>query len=110
MKMWKRRRGVCSQRGSAPAGSPAPLVTRRHFLAAIPAVAALAETKPLKISAVEIWELHGHRESLQGVDQQYQVNPLYIYDDLRPKPYRDAPSPTARQTAVTTYYLKIVTD
>ena len=85
-------------------------ITRRHFLAAIPAAAAWADVKPLKITAVEIWELRGHRESVLGIDQQYQVNPLYIYDELRPKPYRDAPSPTTRQTAVTAFYLKIVTD
>ncbi len=85
-------------------------ITRRHFLAALPVAAALADVKPLKIAAVEIWELHGHRESIQGVDQQVQVNPLYIYDELRPKPYRDSPNPVTRQTAVSALYLKIVTD
>ena len=85
-------------------------ITRRHFLAALPFTAAMADVKPLKISAVEIWELHGHRESIQGIDQQVQVNPLDIYDELRPKPYQDSPNPTTRQTAVTALYLKIVTD
>jgi L-rhamnonate dehydratase len=85
-------------------------ITRRHFLAALPFAAAMADVKPLKISAVEIWELHGHRESIQGVDQQVQANPLYIYDELRPKPYKDSPNPTTRQTAVAALYLKIVTD
>lgn len=85
-------------------------LSRRHFLVSLPAAAALADVKPLKISAVEVWELHGRRESTQGVDQQYQVNPLYIYDELRPKPYRDSPNPATRQTAVTAMYLKIVTD
>jgi L-alanine-DL-glutamate epimerase-like enolase superfamily enzyme len=85
-------------------------INRRRFLAALPCAAALAEAKPLKISAVEIWELSGHREAEQGLNQQYQVNPLYIYDELRPKPYRDSPNPGTRQTAVTAYYLKISTD
>jgi L-alanine-DL-glutamate epimerase-like enolase superfamily enzyme len=85
-------------------------ITRRQFLGALPVAAALADVKPLKISAVEIWELHGRRESTQGIDQQYQVNPLYIYDELRPQPYRDSPNPTTRQTAVTALYLKVVTD
>jgi L-rhamnonate dehydratase len=85
-------------------------INRRRFLAALPAAAAFADVRPLKISAVETWELHGHRESTPGIDQQYQVNPLYIYDELRPRPYKDSPNPTARQTTVTALYLKITTD
>jgi L-rhamnonate dehydratase len=84
--------------------------TRRQFLATLPAFAALAQTKPLKITAVEIWELRGHAESLRGIDQQYQINPLSIYEDLRPKPYADSPNPTLQNSAVTALYLKIKTD
>ena len=58
--------------------------TRRQFLATLPAVAAFAQPKPLKIGAIEIWELRGHRDTIRGVDQQFQVNPLHIYDELRP--------------------------
>ena len=60
--------------------------TRRQFLATLPAMAALAQSKPLKIAAVEVWEVRGHRETMRGIDQQYQVNPLDIHDELRPKP------------------------
>jgi L-rhamnonate dehydratase len=88
---------------------PRPL-TRRTFLATLPAIPALAESKPLKITAVEIWQLRGHRETVRGADQQYQVNPLHIYDDLRPKPYRDAPNPTSSNAPTTALYLKIKTD
>src|SRR5436190_10535869 len=84
--------------------------TRRTFLATLPAIPALAESRPLKITAVEIWQLRGHRESVRGADQQYQVNPLHIYDELRPKPYRDAPSPTSTNAPTTALYLKIKTD
>ena len=84
-------------------------LTRRGFLAALP-MAALAETAPLKITAVEIWELRGHRDSVRGVDQQYQVNPLDIYEELRQKPYRDAPTPVSGKAAATALYLKIVTE
>jgi len=84
-------------------------LTRRSFLAAVPVGAALAETKPAKIAAIEIWQVQGHRETMRGVDQQYQVNPLYIYDELRPKPYHDAPAGTAARTPVSSLYLKIRT-
>jgi L-rhamnonate dehydratase len=84
--------------------------TRRQFLATLPALAAFAQTKPLKIAAVEIWELRGHRETLRGVDEQYQANPLYIYDELRPKPYADSANPTSQNSPVTALYLKIKTD
>ncbi len=84
-------------------------ISRRSFLAALPAVAVFAQVKPLKITAVEIWELHGHRDSLRGVDQQFQANPLFIYDELRPKPYADAQA-TTQNSAVSALYLKIKTD
>lgn len=85
-------------------------LARRHFLATLPAVAAFAESKPLKIAAIEIWQVHGHRDALRGIDQQYQVNPLNIYDELRPRPYRDSPNPTAAKAPVSALYLKIKTD
>jgi len=72
--------------------------------------AALAETKPLKITAVEIWQCRGHRQTTRGVDQQYQVNPLFVYDELRPAPYKDSASPTTNNAPVTALYLKIKTD
>ncbi len=83
--------------------------TRRGFLAALPAFSLFAETKPLKITAVEIWQVRGHRETIRGVDEQYQVNPLYIYDELRPKPYADSPNPATANTPVSALYLKIKT-
>jgi len=85
-------------------------LSRRHFLAALPVAAALAETKPLKITAVEIWQCRGHRQTTRGVDQQYQVNPLFVYDELRPAPYKDSASPTTNNAPVTALYLKIKTD
>ena len=85
-------------------------MTRRRFLAALPGMAALADTRPLPITAVEIWQLKGHADSMAGIDKQYQVNPLHIYDELRPKPYRDNPSPTPAKTAETALYLKIRTE
>jgi L-alanine-DL-glutamate epimerase-like enolase superfamily enzyme len=92
-------------------------LSRRHFLLSLPAVTGLAEVnplkaevKPLKIEAVEVWQLHGHHEIARGVDAQYQVNPLYIYDDLRPAPYRDNPHPEPAQAEVSAFYLRIRTE
>src|SRR5581483_1946498 len=45
-----------------------------------------------------------------GVDRQYQANPLFVYDELRPKPYADSPNPTKRTIPATALYLKIKTD
>lgn len=85
-------------------------ISRRAFLGALPAACAFAEVKPLKITALEIWEFTGHHETAAGLDQQYQVNPLYIYDELRPKPYRDSPNPVTRNAPMTALYLKVITD
>ncbi len=47
---------------------------------------------PLKIEAVEILELNGRYKTEAGVDRQAQVNPMDVYDDLRPPPYADKPA------------------
>ena len=73
----------------------------------MPIATALAETKPLKIESVEFWKYHGTPQTLRGVDSQYQVNPLFIYDELRPLPYHDSPSPVAAHARVTAYYVRI---
>ena len=49
---------------------------------------------PLKIDAVELVELRGHYTAEAGVDRQPQVNPLDVYDELRPVPYQDKPDGT----------------
>ncbi len=86
------------------------MITRRGFLATLPAVAAFGQTKPAKITAVEIWQVRGHRQAVSGVDQQYQVNPLHVYDELRPRPYADRPEATTRNAPVSALYLRIGTD
>lgn len=83
--------------------------TRRSFLAALPAAAALAETRPVPIRAIEIWRLRGHAETTRGVDAQYQANPLHIYDEYRPVPYRDG-VPASSRSAVSALYLRIRTE
>lgn len=90
---------------------------RRHFLLTLPATLSpglLSAFQPtqgkLKISAVEIWSLEGHRETETGVNQQYQVNPLNVYEDFRRKPYHDSPTPVRKTVPVSALYCKIKTD
>ena len=85
---------------------------RRSFLTGLgAAVAAHAVPLPkLKIATVEVAKLDGHRETMAGVDRQFQANPLHIYDELRPAPYHDSPNPTQRSMPVSALYLTIKTD
>jgi L-rhamnonate dehydratase len=63
---------------------------------------------PLKIEAVELMELHGTYTEEAGVDQQPQVNPLDIYDQLRHAPYANKPS-GSKQVHTSAVYLRIRT-
>src|ERR1035438_5000482 len=90
-------------------------LSRRRFLAAMPALPLLGQSllgqfKPARITAIEIWQVRGHRDTVRGADQQYQANPLYIYDELRPAPYRDSANPSTTKAPVSALYLKIKTD
>jgi L-rhamnonate dehydratase len=72
-----------------------------------------ASTSPrgkLKIAALEMWRLEGHREATSGVNSQHQVQPLHVYEDHRPKEYRDSQNPTRRTVPSRALYLKIKTD
>lgn len=80
-------------------------VDRRTFLSLLAAV-----PRPLKITGVEIWKFTGERESVPGVDQQYQVQQLHIYPELRPKIYKDTPGAPPRKSRTAALYLKIRTD
>ncbi len=64
----------------------------------------------MRISAVELWRVEGHRETLSGVNRQYQAQPLHIYDEHRPKPYRDPPNAEKTTVATSAIYLKIKAD
>src|SRR3954453_13580934 len=63
---------------------------------------------PLKIEAVELLELHGRYTDEAGVNRQPQVNPLDVYDNLRPAPYTDKPS-GSKEFLTTAIYLRIRT-
>ena len=63
---------------------------RRQALQLLGAVPLLGRPAKAIIRDVSIWRLDGQRESLAGVDRQHQVQPNHVYEELRPKPYRDA--------------------
>ncbi|MCS7041934.1 MAG: mandelate racemase [Bryobacteraceae bacterium] len=83
---------------------------RRSFLktlASLPVFA--APPAPHRITAVELVRLHGRRTVTPGVEGQYQVQPLHIYPEFRPQPYREQPQ-APREAPVSAIYLSIRTD
>ncbi len=83
---------------------------RRKFLTSLTALPVLAAPpKPHKITAVELVRLSGRYTSTPGLDNQFQVQPNHIYDELRPKPYRDNPR-EPRESGINAIYLTIKTD
>jgi L-rhamnonate dehydratase len=93
-------------------GSLAALGAVPSSLSAAPAqqMAASSPRGKLKIAALEMWRLEGQRETTSGVSGQHQVQPLHVYEDHRPKEYRDAQSPTRRTVTSRALYLRIKTD
>jgi L-alanine-DL-glutamate epimerase-like enolase superfamily enzyme len=91
-------------------------MNRRAFLAglSLPCSFALwgqaAEPgRALKITALELLELSGHRETESGINAQYQVNPLDVYDQYRRPVYRDG-TPQRKTVPIKEIYLRIGTD
>jgi len=64
----------------------------------------------LTIRSVSFVKLEGTKQAEAGVNKQFQVNPLHVYEELRPKEYADAPSPSKVAQKLTALYLKIATD
>jgi hypothetical protein len=62
----------------------------------------------LKIADLEFIELTGHIDVEAGVNEQYQVNPLDVYEELRRPPYKDVPGGTRRR-AIKSIYLQLKT-
>ena len=99
-------------------------LNRRQLISGLSAGALLASNKsslasptsahdapdngPLKIADLELLELKGHYETEAGINGQQQVNPLDVYDALRPGEYKDKPA-GMKQTHTTAIYLRIRT-
>jgi L-rhamnonate dehydratase len=87
-------------------------MNRRTILGLAPFTAALLaqNAKKLKITAIELIRVDGRRNALSGLNNQHQVQPQHIYDDLRPKPYKDSPNPAPTLRGISAIYLRIKTD
>ncbi len=92
------------------AGAAATLLTSTRANAFVTTLAAPPEHADtmLKIEAVELVELHGRYTDTAGINRQQQVNPLDVYDDLRPAPYKDNPS-GSKETTTSAVYIRIRT-
>ena len=69
--------------------------------------ASMAEESRCRIEAIEIWEYQGTREAQTGVDGQYQVQPLHVYDAYMPREYRESGPGTKGPQKTTAIYLKL---
>lgn len=87
---------------------PGP-VQRRSFLKTFASLPAFADPPaPHPVISVELFRLHGRRTVTPGAGAQYQVQPLHVYPQFRPKPYRDDPQPP-REIPISAIYLAIRT-
>jgi L-alanine-DL-glutamate epimerase-like enolase superfamily enzyme len=85
---------------------------RRNLLGLLPFATTLfaQNQRKLKITAVELFRVEGRRTAAIGVNGQHQVQPLHVYDDLRPKPYKDSANPTSAVRPISAIYIRIRTD
>ena len=97
-----RRRQFVQKLGGAAAFGGLSLAVRDAFAAA----ASLAD---LVIGEVEVLRLSGTREILRGANRQHQVQPLHLYGDRRPAPYREPENPPRESSPLTQYYVRIRT-
>ena len=89
------------------------ILNRRSLLAAAasPFLPLFSQNQgKLKISAVELFRVEGRYQTTTGVNGQHQVQPLHVYDDLRPKVYKDSPNPTTTMRGISAIYIRIKTE
>jgi L-rhamnonate dehydratase len=96
------RRAFLSDMAKASAFAFLPLPTRQLFAAA-------PITKDTIIDTVEIIRVTGPFTTRPGVDHQFQAQPIHIYDDLRPAPYKDNPASGETTSDITQAYIRIRT-
>jgi L-rhamnonate dehydratase len=83
---------------------------RRTALSLLGAMPLLGRPAKIIIKDLEFVRLQGRYESTIGVDRQHQVQANHVYEELRPKPYRDSANPTKARANVSALYLKIKSD
>src|SRR6185503_15677056 len=98
-----RRRDFLQHLGAGSALAFLPSFTRDAF-------AANAADESLLISEVEVLKLSGTHELVRGLNRQFQVQPLHVYEERRPKPFKDPPQGTKpERLPLTHYYVRIRT-
>jgi L-rhamnonate dehydratase len=97
-----KRRDLLQYAGAATAFAFLPANSRDAFAAA-------ASLDDLVISDVEILKLSGTHELVKGLNRQYQVNPLHLYEERRPKPFVDPANGKRERLPLTHYYVRIRT-
>ncbi len=96
------RRKFISDTTRASALAFLPLSTRHLF-------AGLPFSKDTIIDAVEIIQVTGPYTTRAGLNHQYQVQPIHIYEDQRPAPYRDNPDSPETTSDMTQAYIRVRT-
>lgn len=81
---------------------------RRSALSLLGAVPLLGRPARLTIKSLEFVRLEGRYEATAGMDKQHQVQATHVYEELRPKVYRDNPG-AKTHSPVSAIYLKIGT-
>jgi L-alanine-DL-glutamate epimerase-like enolase superfamily enzyme len=98
-----RRRDFLEALGAGAAFAFLPAFTRDAFAAA-------ATLDELVISEVEVVQVSGTHELVPGLNRQYQVNPLHVYEERRPKPFKDPPEGTKpERRPLSHFYVRIRT-
>ena len=97
-----KRRDFLQTAGAASALAFLPAFARDAF-------AAEAGSPDLIITDVEILKLSGTHELIPGLNRQYQVQPLHVYGERRPKPFKDPAEPKAERRPLSHFYVRIRT-
>jgi L-alanine-DL-glutamate epimerase-like enolase superfamily enzyme len=88
---------------------------RRDFLQAAGAAStfamlpAFAGGDDLTIADVEVLKLTGTHEIVPGLNRQYQVQPLHVYGERRPRPFKDPAELRTEKRPLSHFYVRIRT-
>jgi L-rhamnonate dehydratase len=73
------------------------------------AFAAAASLDDLIISDIDVLKVFGTLTQVRGLNRQFQVNPLHLYEERRPRPFKDPADPRPESSTVAHYYVRIRT-
>jgi L-rhamnonate dehydratase len=96
------RRDFIRTLGSTSVLAALPLALRQ-------ALAEGAGQADLVIQEIEVVRITGPHRDVPGVNEQPQVQPLHLYPERRPPPYRDAANAKAESSPFTQHYVRIRT-